>query len=88
MLKYKLAQNNNDLFKKTFLYMYIYIDINLINLHKKNLKTHKSNISKLMKAKEKEMNFNFVRYKQGEKEYKKLSDIKKIKNLIEYLLSI
>ena len=34
------------------------------------------------------MYFNFLRYKQGEKEYNNLSNLKKIRNLIEYLLTI
>ena len=54
----------------------------------KDLKPHKSQILDLLDSHTKEMHFNFLRYKQGEKEYNNLSDLKKIRNLIEYLLTI
>ena len=54
----------------------------------KDLKPHKSQILDLIDSHTKEMHFNFLRYKQGEKEYNNLSDLKKIRNLIEYLLTI
>ena len=34
------------------------------------------------------MYFNFLRYNQGEEDYNKLGEFKKVKNLIEYLLTI
>jgi len=54
----------------------------------KDLKPHKSQILNLLDSHTKEMYFNFLRYNQGEKEYNNLSDLKKIRNLIEYLLTI
>ena len=54
----------------------------------KDLKPHKSQILNLLDSHTKEMYFNFLRYKQGEKEYNNLSNLKKIRNLIEYLLTI
>ena len=59
-----------------------------VSLIIKDLKPHKSHIINILDAHEKQMHFNFLRYNQGEKQYNNLSDIKKIKNLIEYLLSI
>jgi len=53
-----------------------------------DLKPHKSQILNLLDSHTKEMYFNFLRYNQGEKEYNNLSDLKKIRNLIEYLLTI
>lgn len=43
----------------------------------KDLKPHKSQILDLLDSHTKEMHFNFLRYKQGEKEYNNLSDLKK-----------
>lgn len=54
----------------------------------KDLKPHKSQILNLLDSHTKEMHFNFLRYNQGEEEYNNLSNLKKIRNLIEYLLTI
>tara|TARA_B000000565_G_C23757779_1_gene367160 strand:- start:900 stop:1127 length:228 start_codon:yes stop_codon:yes gene_type:complete len=54
----------------------------------KELKPHVSQILELLNIHEKEMYFNFLRYKQGEEDYNKLGEFKKVKNLIEYLLTI
>lgn len=54
----------------------------------KELKPHKSQILEVFDIREKEMYFNFLRYNQGEEDYNKLADFKKVKNLIEYLLTI
>ena len=34
------------------------------------------------------MYFNFLRYNSGEKAYDNIANVKKVKNLIEYLLTI
>ena len=54
----------------------------------KELKPHTSQILELLNTHEKEMYFSFLRYNKGEEEYNKLCEFKKVKNLIEYLLSI
>ena len=54
----------------------------------KELKPHTSRILELLNTHEKEMYFNFLRYNQGEEDYNKLGEFKKVKNLIEYLLTI
>ncbi len=54
----------------------------------KDLKVHKKQILDILERQEKEMHFNFLRYNSGEKAYDNIANVKKVKNLIEYLLII